>query len=155
MVEKCTLCFILKNKKVLLQKKAKGRFGELKWNGPGGKLEGGETPEACVIREVKEETGLSVSNLKTCGTLHFYKDGKKDKPSIIVYVFLTDGFKGVPENLGEGELKWFEQDKLPFDQMWEDDRLWLPHVLAGKRVNGHFYFTGNFKKIFDYKLEVY
>lgn len=149
------LCFITKDGKVLLQKKAKGLFGELKWNAPGGKLMDGETAEACAIREVEEETGLFISDPKPCGILHFYKDSKKDAPAIIVHVFLTSVFEGAPRDLGEGELKWFDPSKLPFHEMWEDDKFWLPHVLAGKSINGHFFFTGDFDKIFDYKLEVF
>ena len=53
-----TICEIIKDGRLLLQRKAKGRFGEGKWNGPGGKIKPEETPDEGVIREVKEETGL-------------------------------------------------------------------------------------------------
>jgi 8-oxo-dGTP diphosphatase len=148
-----TLCFIKKDGRVLLQKKAKGKFGELLWNGPGGKMNAGETPEDCVKREVFEETGVTVSNLKGHGIVHFYNKGSS-APDFSVHVFSTEDFEGEPDDLGEGELAWFEFSKLPLHEMWDDDKFWLPHVLAGKAVKGHFYFKNKFDKISDYKLEV-
>ncbi len=153
MTVECTLCFIKKDGRVLLQKKAKGKFGELLWNGPGGKLAAGETPEKCAEREVFEETGLKVSNLKRHGSVHFYNKGST-APDVSVHMFSTADFGGEPKDLGEGELAWFEFSRLPLHEMWDDDKFWLPHVLAGKTVNGHFFFKNKFDKISDYKLEV-
>jgi 8-oxo-dGTP diphosphatase len=153
MTLECTLCLILKDGKVLLQKKAKGKFGELKWNGPGGKIVEGETAEACARREILEETGLKIAKLKGQGTLHFYNKGSK-QPDFTVHVFSAGSFSGEPANMGEGELQWFELDSLPFKEMWDDDKFWLPHVLMGKTVKGHFFFKGKFDKISDYRLEV-
>lgn len=149
----CTLCFVLKDGKVLLQKKAKGKFGELKWNGPGGKMADGETAEECVRREVLEETGITVSKLKGNGILRFYNKGSA-APDFSVHIFSTDTFNGEPKDLGEGELAWFPFECLPLHEMWDDDKFWLPHVLAGKMVNGHFFFKNKLDKISDYKLEV-
>jgi len=153
MTVECTLCCIVRDGRVLLQKKTKGRFGELLWNGPGGKLAAGETAEDCVKREVLEETGLKISGVKGRGILHFYNKGSK-APDCSVHVFSTSDFSGEPKDLGEGELAWFPFEHLPFHEMWDDDKFWLPHVLAGKTVNGHFFFKNKFDKISDYKLEV-
>jgi 8-oxo-dGTP diphosphatase len=153
MTVECTLCFVLKDGKVLLQKKAKGKFGELWWNGPGGKMKDGETPVQCVEREVLEETGLSVCDLKSHGMLYFHNSGQKE-PDVSVHVFSTSNFRGEPRNLGEGELEWFPFNHLPLHEMWDDDRLWLPHVLMGKSVKGRFFFKNRFDKISDYTLEV-
>ena len=58
MVTEATLCEIIHGGRILLQRKSAGRFGEGKWNGPGGKVQPGETPLKCVVREVRAETGL-------------------------------------------------------------------------------------------------
>jgi len=58
MVVEATLCEIVHGGRLLLQRKSAGRFGEGKWNGPGGKVQPGETPLECVVREVRDETGL-------------------------------------------------------------------------------------------------
>lgn len=138
------LCYLLNNRnEVLLQFKSKG-FGRGKWNGPGGKLETGETIEQSVIREIKEETGLEVKNLKKTGELEFIFRGKEDWNQM-VHVFITDEFSGEINSSDEGELKWFKIEQLPYDKMWEDDRHWLPRVLAGEFVKMRFYFDGQGK----------
>lgn len=147
-----TLCLIIKDGKILLQKKSAGRFGEFKWNAPGGRLRPGETIEECSIREVFEETGLRVKNLKKCGILNFFS-GNKDKPAWIVHVFLIDSFEGRIKEADEGILKWFELDNLPFDEMWGDDKYWYPYLLDGKNFKGNFYFSENFKQLIEYDVE--
>lgn len=153
MTVECTLCFILKDGNVLLQKKAKGKFGELKWNGPGGKLSEGESPEDCAKREVLEETGVEVPHLKGHGIVYFYNEGSI-VPDVSVHIFSATAFESEPKDLGEGELAWFPFNRLPLHEMWDDDKFWLPHVLAGKTVRGHFYFKNKFDTIADYRLEV-
>ena len=83
-----TLCTILREDNLLLQRKSAGFFGEGKWNGVGGKLKPGESPNEGVKREVLEETGLLISQLKLHGVLKFYF-GKVERPNWIVYVFLS------------------------------------------------------------------
>ncbi|PSN88624.1 hypothetical protein B9P99_05810, partial [Candidatus Marsarchaeota G1 archaeon OSP_B] len=99
-----TLCYIISEDKVLLQKKRKGLFGEGKWNAPGGKLENGETAEQCAIREVYEETGLMVKHLQFVGNLYFFVEQYLDQ---VVYVFKANEFEGSVTQGDEGELKWF------------------------------------------------
>jgi 8-oxo-dGTP diphosphatase len=125
---------------VLLQRKSRGRFGEGKWNAPGGKLENGEDPLGGVVREVYEETGLHVSSLYYHGVLKHYF-GKKDMPDWVVHIFSTSSFEGQLQGNEEGELKWFSFESIPFEEMWEDDIHWLPHVLNGRRVEGEFFFS--------------
>jgi 8-oxo-dGTP diphosphatase len=148
-----TLCFIIKDKRVLLLKKSKGLFGQGKWNAPGGKILSGEDPEHCAVREVLEETQLKVQHLEHTATVHFYKFDRRDSPDWTVSVFLSRVFEGTPTGGREGTLQWFNVDALPFEEMWEDDRHWVRLALGGRRFEGWFYYAGDFEKLVDYKIE--
>ena len=113
MIVQATLCEIIHGGRLLLQRKSAGRFGEGKWNGPGGKVKPGETPLECVIREVREETGLTVSRLTEQGVVDFYF-GEKQEPDWVVHIYATSSFKGEPKESDEGELKWFGVDEIPY-----------------------------------------
>lgn len=147
------LCYIRANGRVLLQRKAPGRFGGGYWNAPGGKIADGETAAAAARREVLEETGLTVHDLRDHGTVTFYLDAIEE-PDIIVHVFTAEGFEGALQPSQEGPLDWFLEDRLPYDEMWEDDRLWLPHVLAGRRVRGWFWFSAGYERLLRHELTV-
>jgi 8-oxo-dGTP diphosphatase len=153
MTTHAVLCYIRDDGRVLLQQKAPGRFGEGFWNAPGGKMIGGETPEQATRREVLEETGLMVAGLIDHGTITFYVDGTEG-PDIIVRVFASRRFVGTLQANEEGPLEWFAEESLPYDEMWEDDRLWVPHVLAGRRVRGSFRFTEGYGRMTEHELEV-
>lgn len=128
---------------VLLQKKARG-FGAGNWNGPGGKVEPGETPAAGAMREVWEETDLKIRRLETAGELEFVFP-HKEADNNYTYVFRALEWAGRPLDKGEGELRWWPINKIPLDNMWDDDRYWLPEVLAGGYVHKRFYFDVNSK----------
>jgi len=149
-MKNATLCYVMNDEKVLLQKKAPGRFGEGKWNAPGGKIRRMESPVSAAIREVQEETGLEVRNLKGIGHLTFKEE---DGNTFVVHVFTTDDFTGEARNSVEGEVKWFDTNNLPFENMWEDDSVWLPVALEGKKFRGEFQFTKGFKKMIHHKME--
>lgn len=137
--DRATLLFIVKNNQVLLIRKKRG-LGAGKINGPGGKLEAGETPVQCIIREVQEELGINVIDPQNCGRLKFqFTDGY----SIDVSVFIAHDYSGYPQETDEAAPLWCALDAIPFDEMWEDDRVWLPRVLAGERVNGRFVFASD------------
>lgn len=143
------ICYILnKEDKVLLQKKARG-FGEGKWNGPGGKSEAGETPEDAVRREVKEETGIILGEINKAALLEFIYLNKASC-NFISYVYICNDFKGVPVDMGEGELRWFKKEEVPLDYMWDDDKYWLLDVLNGKFIKKRFYFDYN-NKVMKYE----
>ncbi len=146
-----TLCHIISDRKVLLLRKSKGLFGEGRWNGPGGKLREKETPGDCAIREVREETGLSVSSINQHGVLKFYF-GHKKQVDWIVYVFLVDSFSGSIKSSSEGEIRWFSLQEIPYGQMWEDDKFWLPLLIAGKRFRGVFHFDRDGTRLLGYRL---
>jgi len=147
-----TLCHIIRNNTLLLQKKSKGLFGEGKWNGVGGKLEMNESPEACVAREVLEETGLKASDFKFHGVLNFYF-GDRNELDWVVYVFSTKVFKEEPKPDGEGKLQWFAFEDIPYNEMWQDDKHWLPLLLENKKFRGSFYFDEEGKELLGFNLK--
>jgi 8-oxo-dGTP diphosphatase len=149
-----TLCFILKNNKVLLLNKSRGLFGQGKWNAPGGKILADEQPKDCAVREVFEETRLTLKTVEQVGLLYFYKNSQRLGPNWTVYAFLAHQFDGTPIAGREGQLKWFNIDALPFDEMWEDDQYWCRLALEGTRLEGWFYFSGDFEKLIDHRIEI-
>lgn len=145
-----TLCYVIQNGKVLLQKKAPGRFGGGKWNAPGGKIKMFETPEKAAVREMQEETGLAVKNPQNLGMLTFIEEKGK---VFSVYVFRSNEFTGTVSANEEGNLQWFPLERIPYDEMWEDDRIWLPRLLKGKPFRGTFLFSKGFKKMIKHEIE--
>lgn len=141
-----TLVFVIRNGKVLLIDKKTG-FGKGKVNGPGGKLEKGESPEACAVRECQEELGITVSNLRFCGQHRFqFVDGY----SLLVWVYSSETYEGTPTETIEAKPLWVPLDEIPYELMWEDDHLWLPMVIRGERFQGRWLFDGD--TMLDYEL---
>ena len=95
---------------------------EGKWIGIGGKFEYGESPEECMIREAKEETGLAVTSMKFWGILTFICD-KQDPEYICLYTI--DGFSGQLKECDEGELLWVPKDEIFGLNLWEGDRIFF------------------------------
>jgi 8-oxo-dGTP diphosphatase len=142
-----TLVFVMREDEILLIDKKTG-LGKGKVNGPGGKVEPGETPEQCAIRECHEELGITVSSLEYCGEHRFqFVDGY----SIHVYVYRTREFEGVPTESREARPLWVKVDEIPYDQMWADDRLWLPMLIRGERFQTRWIFDGD--RMLDYDIQ--
>lgn len=132
-----TLCLITENGKVLLGMKKRG-FGAGHWNGFGGKLQEGETIEQAAHREVQEEVGVTMLDMKEVGVLDF---GFQNDPKVMeVHIFRTTEFTGEPVETEEMRPEWFDTDKIPYDEMWSDDKYWLPLLLQGKKFKGRFLF---------------
>lgn len=132
------LVFLTLGDEVLLIHKKTG-LGAGKINGPGGKLEAGETALEAAIREVQEELHITPHALEEMGVLHFdFVDGLK----LHCTVFRGSGFEGTPTETREAKPEWFPIDELPLDRMWADDRHWLPQMLSGKRFQAWFRFDG-------------
>ncbi len=146
-----TVCHILKDSCLLLQKKSEGLFGAGKWNGVGGKCHPNETPETCVVREVYEETGLTVRSIRHHGKLAF-TFGSRVSNKLEVHVFSTRDFEGIIQANDEGILQWFAFTNIPYHSMWLDDRYWLPLLLAEKRFHGFFHFNQEGTVIQEWKL---
>jgi len=141
-----TLVFVIRDEKILLIDKKTG-FGKGKVNGPGGKVEPGESPEACAVRECYEELGIRVANLRYCGQHRFqFVDGY----SLLVWVYSSTEFEGVPTETPEAKPLWFALDSIPYERMWEDDCLWLPLLLRGERFQGRWLFDGD--RMLDHEL---
>ncbi|MBI2062118.1 MAG: 8-oxo-dGTP diphosphatase [Candidatus Yanofskybacteria bacterium] len=135
-----TLCLLIKDDKVLLAMKKRG-FGVGKWNGIGGKVKEGETVKAAAVRETGEEIKVVVdpANMEQVGCIDFNFKDKSDWNQQM-HIFLIKNWNGEPKESEEMMPKWYSHDEIPFDEMWLDDKYWLPLVLAGKKVEGKFYF---------------
>jgi len=107
-----------------------------KWNGLGGKLIPGETPEECVIREVLEESGIRIESPRLCGILTF--PSFEDDDDWYVFVFEARGFEGEAGPCPEGVLDWIEDSKLQDLDLWEGDRIFLPWIGSGRFFSGRF-----------------
>lgn len=133
---------------ILLQHKAKGLFGGGNWNMPGGKVKQEESLGEAAIREVEEEAGIQVASLVERGRLMFYFPG--EDPNHLVYVFQATSwsYNFVIPDTNEGSLAWWLTKELPYDQMWADDKYWMPLFLEGKNFEGEFTFgkDGNIEK---------
>ena len=151
MTVEATLCAIIRDGRILLQRKAAGRFGEGTWNGAGGKLEPGEDPADGVIREVLEETGLRIREPRRHGVLDHYF-GDRVIPAWSVHIFSAAEFEGDPVGGEEGELRWFPVEEIPYGEMWEDDLHWLPLLLEGKNFDGTFYVNEDASRLLDFRL---
>jgi 8-oxo-dGTP diphosphatase len=101
---------------------------------------------------VAEESGLEIHNPTKHGRLDF-KFGHDVEKDWIVHVFSTTDFQGEPKSSDEGDLRWFPFGEIPYDQMWEDDRHWLPLLLRGASFQGHFRFDAHGKRIVSYDLK--
>ncbi len=137
----CTLCFLLNKNEILLAMKKRG-FGIDKWNGVGGKVQQDETKEMAAIRETKEEIGVHVEPDDLCkvGDITFYFNGKPDWNQQ-VFIYTIEKWTGDPVESEEMMPQWFEKTALPFDNMWIDDRHWVPLMLSGKKLKGEFCFN--------------
>ncbi len=153
MPTEATLCFILRGEDVLLLLKAEGRFGGGKWNGPGGKMKAGETPIDCVKREVREESGLDIPSPRAHGTLYF-RFGDDPSKDWLVHVYSAREFSGDVRASDEGDLRWFSLQDIPYDEMWEDDRHWLPYLLRGESFRGDFLFDPPGERLLSYGIQV-
>ena len=133
-----TLMFVVQDEKVLLIQKLTG-IGKGKVNGPGGKIDPGETPYECVIRECQEELHITPLNPVKMGELWF---AMSDIPDIHCHVFMASDFEGTPTPTKEAVPMWTKISEIPWDKMWEDDAQWLSQMLEGQKFLGKFIFEG-------------
>lgn len=133
-MQKVTLLFLCHNKQVLLAMKKRG-FGVGKWNGVGGKVEPHEHERAAAIRECQEEIGVTPHEPRLVGRLHFY-DALDPEFHHYCHIFVADEWEGQPVETEEMRPRWFHHSGIPYDLMWPDDVLWLPHLLNGKSFEG-------------------
>ncbi len=107
-----------------------------KWNGLGGKLDAGESPEDCVVRELREESGLTVLAPRLRGMLTFpaFKPGE----DWLVFVYTADRFEGELGPCAEGDLEWVPDAKIASLPLWEGDKIFLPWLDGDKFFSGKF-----------------
>lgn len=119
-----TLCYIVKDGKVLMlhRVKKKNDINRDKWIGIGGKFEPEEAPEECILREAKEETGLTLTSWRCRGVVTFLQEGGEGE---YMYLFTADDFTGELIECDEGDLQWVSLDFLDALPTWEGDRIFL------------------------------
>lgn len=145
--EKAVLCFIRSEGKLLLIHKKTG-LGRGKINAPGGRIEPGETAAQAAVRECCEETGITPSAVTAAGELNFYFCGGY---SLKGYVFTATAFDGEMTETEEAAPFWCAEAEIPYDKMWEDDRYWLPKLLAREPFDG--YFLLKKETLLDYRVD--
>ena len=123
-MKETTLCYVQKDNKYLMLHRIKKEedVNEGKWIGIGGRIEDGETPEQCLVREAKEETGLNLTSYRYRGIVHFRSEDYEDED---MHLFTADAFEGELTECDEGVLKWINYDKLYDLPMWEGDKLFF------------------------------
>ncbi|OLL24245.1 7,8-dihydro-8-oxoguanine triphosphatase [Neolecta irregularis DAH-3] len=145
---------------ILLGLKKRG-FGKNKWNGFGGKLVPGETVLQAAMREMEEESGVLVeeSDMIKCALLKL----ENQNEVLEIHVFKAYNWRGNPIETEEMAPKWFSTKSIPYEDMWQEIRIWLPQVLAGKAIIFHALFETNTPELMvddnwavmtDYELEV-
>ncbi len=148
-----TLCYVKKDGKTLMLHRIKKEddIHKGKWNGLGGKLENGESPEECVVREVKEESGLGIKNPILKGILTFPAfDGIEDW---YVFVFVAVEFEGNLIDSPEGRLEWVDDDKLSELNLWEGDKIFLEWLKKDRCFSGKFIYKEG--KLVSYDVYFY
>ena len=137
--EVATLLYVVRDGQVLLMEKKRG-IGAGKINGPGGRVHPQETALAAAVRETEEELRVTPLDAREAGEVLFHV---LDGISIHIHVFRADGLSGEPRETEEAVPVWVSADAVPFDRMWEDDRYWFPHLLAGRWFVARTVFRGD------------
>ncbi|MBQ7901107.1 MAG: 8-oxo-dGTP diphosphatase [Clostridia bacterium] len=122
-----TLCYIEKDNMYLMlhRTKKENDMNHDKWIGIGGKFEPGETPEQCMLREIKEETGLTATRYQYRGVVTFISDIYDTEA---MHLYSVYGFTGETIECNEGHLEWIPKDKLYELTMWEGDKIFLNEI---------------------------
>lgn len=126
-----TVCYLERGTQYLLLHRTKKENDENagKWIGVGGKCEENESPEDCMLREVREETGLSVTQHRLRGVITFVSDAWEGQ---YMYLFTASKWHGALTDCDEGELAWVERTGMLHLPLWEGDRIFLA-LLAEER----------------------
>jgi len=151
-MRKVTVCFLVRDNQLCLAMKKRG-FGIGKWNGVGGKVENNESLKDAAIRELKEEIGVVAkqADLEEVGDIKFQFEKKPDW-SQHMHIYLIKNWRGEPKETEEMAPKWYAVDSIPYGKMWIDDPYWLPKVLEGKKIEGHFHFSSDGDVIKKYEV---
>jgi len=145
-----TLMFVVKDGQVLLIEKQRG-LGAGKINGPGGKIDPGETPLQAVMRECMEELHIVPVGVRKVGELWFQMS---DHPDILCHVFRADDLTGKPTATEEAIPHWTPVGEIPYPRMWEDDRHWMPLLLDETTFHGRFIFENETMRWMDMRTDL-
>ena len=144
-----TLCYVRQDNQTLMIHRVK-KINDIhkgKWNGLGGKLEAGESPEQCVIREVQEEAGLTIHEPRYHGLLIFANFKNDDW---YVWVFSADKFTGeLAVDSNEGDLQWILNEDLTSLNLWPSDQIFLPWLKSEKIFSARFQYAGDEMQGYD------
>ncbi|MCR4956889.1 MAG: 8-oxo-dGTP diphosphatase [Lachnospiraceae bacterium] len=122
-----TLCYIEKDNRYLMLHRVKKQhdISKDKWLGVGGKFLENETPDECLLREVKEETGLTLKDYRLRGVITFLSDLYEGE---YMYLYTASSYQGTITDCNEGVLEWIEKDKVKELPIWEGDRLFFDEL---------------------------
>lgn len=131
MMKQTTLCYIQRGDDYLMLHRVRKQNDENhdKWIGIGGKLEDGESPEECLLREAREETGLSLTQYRYRGVITFLSGDWGET----MHLFTASGFTGEITDCDEGVLEWIPRERLLALPMWQGDRIFL-NLIANDRT---------------------
>ncbi len=147
--ERAVLLFVIRDEKILLIDKKRG-LGAGKVNGPGGKIDPGETALEAAVRETREEVGIEALSPEFCGELFFqFADGF----SIHCTVYRAEQYHGKLMETPEAVPFWVNLDRVPFERMWADDAHWFPWMLERRLFRGYFEFDGD--RMLSRRMEEY
>jgi len=126
-----TLCYIERDGCYLMLHRVKKDqdVNAGKWIGVGGKIEKGESPDDCILREVKEETGLTLLSPRMRGVITFVSQGWEDE---IIFLYTAEADGEMNADCGEGVLKWVPIADIPSLNLWQGDRVFLRFLLEGR-----------------------
>jgi 8-oxo-dGTP diphosphatase len=135
-----TLALIVQDGKVLLGEKKKGEIGTGTLNGPGGKLDPGETLLECVVRETEEEMEIKLSpdRMQKRAIVTFHAAGE---PDFQVHVYKTDSFEGDLHETADMIPSWHSIDTLPFERMLDSDKMWFAKAISEEPFNANVYYA--------------
>ena len=122
-----TLCYLERDGQYLMLHRVKKQhdLNQGKWIGVGGKFLEGESPVQCLLREVLEETGFSLTSFRFRGLVTFVSD---EAPAEYMFLFTADAWSGELHDCSEGVLQWIDKDRVPELNLWEGDRIFLQYL---------------------------
>ena len=154
-VKQYSLVIIQDQGKLLLGMKKRG-FGAGKYNGFGGKVEGGESIERSALREFQEETNVTLADgsLTKRAILTFFFESEDTVMQVHLFTAVPSSLLGEPSETEEMRPQWFPIDSVPFHTMWADDEIWFPWMLEGRNFEGTFLFRGQSEVILHRLVDI-
>lgn len=148
-----TLCYLKQDNQTLMLHRVKKQndYHQNKYNGLGGKFEFGESPEDCLLREVKEESGLDLIDINLHGIITFpLFDGENDW---IAYIYTSSKWSGEMIESPEGDLEWIADENLKNLPLWEGDHIFMKWLEQDRFFSAKFIYTD--KKLLRYEVKFY